>query len=60
MTMQANKDGFNGRLTEVALGYQRMLELNPFHAQSLVGMSLVAIASRPRSRWLKPQFPRHP
>jgi tetratricopeptide (TPR) repeat protein len=46
MTMQANKDGFNGRLTEVALGYQRMLELNPFHAESLVGMSLVALASR--------------
>jgi Flp pilus assembly protein TadD len=33
-------------LTEVALGYQRMLELDPFHAEALVGMSLVAIASQ--------------
>jgi tetratricopeptide (TPR) repeat protein len=35
-----------GRLTEVALGYQRMLTENPLHAESLVGMSLVALASR--------------
>jgi tetratricopeptide (TPR) repeat protein len=35
-----------GHLTEVALGYQRMLEENPFHPQALVGMTLVALASR--------------
>jgi tetratricopeptide (TPR) repeat protein len=46
MTMLANKDGWSDRLTEVALGYQRMLEQNPAHAESLVGMSLVAMASR--------------
>jgi len=38
--------GLAGRLTEVALGYQRMLEGNPRHAGALVGMSLVALASR--------------
>jgi tetratricopeptide (TPR) repeat protein len=35
-----------GRLTEVALGYQRMLEQNPCQPEALVGMSLVALASR--------------
>ena len=35
-----------GRLTEVALGYQRVLDGNPRHPQALVGMSLVALASR--------------
>ena len=35
-----------GRLTEVALNYQRMLEGNPRHLEALVGMSLVALASR--------------
>ncbi len=39
-------DQLTGRLTEVALGYQRMLEANPRHPQALVGMSLVALASR--------------
>ena len=34
------------RLTEVALGYQRLLERNPRDAEALVGMSLVALASR--------------
>ncbi len=38
--------GLTGRLTEVALGYQRMLTENPRHPQALVGMCLVAIASR--------------
>ena len=38
--------GLAGRLTEVALGYQRVLQANPRHPQALVGMSLVAIASR--------------
>jgi tetratricopeptide (TPR) repeat protein len=33
-------------LTEVALGYQKMLEANPRHPQALTGMSLVAMASR--------------
>ena len=35
-----------GRLTEVALGYQELLRQNPRHPQALVGMSLVALASR--------------
>lgn len=35
-----------GRLTEVALAYQRMLQENPHHPEALVGMSLVALASR--------------
>jgi tetratricopeptide (TPR) repeat protein len=39
-------DGLAGRLTEVALGYQRMLERNPRHPEALAGMSLVALASR--------------
>jgi tetratricopeptide (TPR) repeat protein len=34
-----------GRLTEVALGYQRILERNPCQPEALVGMSLVALAS---------------
>jgi tetratricopeptide (TPR) repeat protein len=34
-----------GRLAEVALGYQRMLEENPRHPESLVGICLVALAS---------------
>ncbi|HUV70706.1 MAG TPA: tetratricopeptide repeat protein [Terracidiphilus sp.] len=38
-------EGLTGRLTEVALGYQRVLEGNPRHAEALVGMSLVALAS---------------
>ncbi len=33
-------------LTEAALGYQRLLERNPCDAEALVGMSLVALASR--------------
>ena len=35
-----------GHLTEVALGCQRMLEENPCHPQALVGVCLVALASR--------------
>jgi tetratricopeptide (TPR) repeat protein len=35
-----------GHLTEIALGYQRTLERNPRHPEALVGMSLVALASR--------------
>jgi tetratricopeptide (TPR) repeat protein len=34
-----------GRLTEVALGFQRVLAGNPGDAEALVGMSLVALAS---------------
>ncbi len=34
------------RLTEAALGYQRLLERNPCDAGALVGMSMVALASR--------------
>jgi len=35
-----------GRLTDVALGCQRVLEQNPTHPQALVGICLVALASR--------------
>jgi tetratricopeptide (TPR) repeat protein len=38
--------GLTGRLTEIALGYQRMLAADPRHPQALVGISLVALASR--------------
>ena len=34
------------RLTEAALGYQQMLERNPCDVEALVGMSVVALASR--------------
>ncbi|MGD0801557.1 MAG: tetratricopeptide repeat protein [Terracidiphilus sp.] len=48
--MQASKAKLprelTGHLTEVALSYQRMLEENPCHAEALVGMTLVALASR--------------
>jgi tetratricopeptide (TPR) repeat protein len=41
-----NKDEpLTGRLTEVALGYQRTLQLDPQNAEALLGMSLVALAS---------------
>ena len=36
----------SGRLTEVAHGYQRVLEQNPTQSAALVGMCLVAMASR--------------
>jgi tetratricopeptide (TPR) repeat protein len=35
-----------GRLAEVAAGYQRMLEENPIQPEALIGISLVALASR--------------
>ena len=35
----------SGRLTDVALGYQRVLAANPRQPEALVGMSLVALAS---------------
>jgi len=38
--------GLTGRLTEVALGYQRMLHQNPRQPEALVGICLVALASR--------------
>ena len=43
------KDAFQpltGRLTEAAQRYQRALERNPRHPEALVGMSLIALASR--------------
>jgi len=43
--IQSNRE-FTGRLTEVALGYQRMLNENPRQPQALVGITLVALASR--------------
>ena len=45
----ANKSraaGFSGHLTEIARGCQRTLESNPNHPEALIGMSLVALASR--------------
>ncbi len=41
-----SRRGLTGRLSEVALGYQRMLAENPCNPNALVGMSLVALASR--------------
>ncbi len=38
--------GLEGRLAEIARGYQRMLDENPAHPVALVGMCLVAMASR--------------
>jgi tetratricopeptide (TPR) repeat protein len=50
MTIQAqeaySQNRLEGRLTEVALGYQRMLNENPCQPEALVGMCLVALASR--------------
>lgn len=47
MHREANvREGLTGNLTEVALGYQRMLQANPSQTDALIGMSLVALASR--------------
>jgi tetratricopeptide (TPR) repeat protein len=43
---RAQGGGISGRLAEVARGYQRMLEENPAHPGALVGMCVVAMASR--------------
>ena len=43
---QGRQHTLTGRLSEVALGYQRALERNPQNPEALVGMSLVALASR--------------
>jgi tetratricopeptide (TPR) repeat protein len=43
---RASTKGLTGRLAEIALGYQRTLEQNPRNPEALVGMSLVALASR--------------
>ena len=40
-----SESGLGGRLTEVALSYQRMLDENPRQPEALVGISLVALAS---------------
>jgi len=47
MTEGRNQSGgdLTGRLTEVALGYQRMLNENPHQPDALVGITLVALAS---------------
>jgi tetratricopeptide (TPR) repeat protein len=42
----SSANGFTGCLTEVAQGYRRVLERNPRQPEALVGMSLVALASR--------------
>jgi tetratricopeptide (TPR) repeat protein len=48
--VRANEKGraknLTGRLAEVAAGYQRMLAQNPREPEALVGISLVALASR--------------
>lgn len=41
-----SQPSFNQRLTEIALGYQRALQMNACDAKALVGVSLVALASR--------------
>ena len=50
MTTQTSLAGLptdlTGHLTEVALGCQRMLEENPCDPKALVGICLVALASR--------------
>jgi len=46
-------EGLTGRLTEVALGFQQTLLENPRQPQALVGMSLVALASRQHEAALK-------
>jgi len=43
---KSSANGLTGRLTEAALGYQRMLEQNPCRPDALLGISLVALASR--------------
>jgi tetratricopeptide (TPR) repeat protein len=43
---QSQAKSLAGRLTEIALGYQRMLGENPRQPKALVGISLVALASR--------------
>ena len=41
----SDRGELTGRLTEVAVGFQRVLAANPGNAEALVGMSLVALAS---------------
>lgn len=41
----ATRPGLAARLTEAALGYQRVLAANPHNAQALIGISLVALAT---------------
>jgi tetratricopeptide (TPR) repeat protein len=43
---KVSPDGLAGRLSEAALGYQRTLEQDPCQPEALVGISLVALASR--------------
>jgi tetratricopeptide (TPR) repeat protein len=45
VTETQSATGLTGRLTEVALAYQRTLDENPRQPRALVGMSLVALAS---------------
>ena len=42
---RSSSQPLTGHLTEVALGYQRMLEVDPCRPDALVGISLVALAS---------------
>jgi tetratricopeptide (TPR) repeat protein len=54
MTMQKSETSLpaelTGHLSEVALSYQRMLKENPCHPEALVGITLVALASRQDER----------
>lgn len=45
--------GLPRRLTDVALGYQRVLAENPRNPGTLVGMSVIALASRQKDAALK-------
>ncbi len=47
------RPALTGRLTEVALGYQHVLAGDPRNPEALVGMSLVALASRQTEAALK-------
>ena len=43
---KSRASGLAGHLSEIAHRYQRALEINPGHPEALIGMSLVALASR--------------
>jgi tetratricopeptide (TPR) repeat protein len=45
-TRSVSKIGREEGLAQIALGYQRALEINPGQPEALVGMSLVALSSR--------------
>jgi tetratricopeptide (TPR) repeat protein len=52
-TERSRAKNLTSRLAEVAAGYQRMLEENPCQPDALVGISLVALASRQHDAAIK-------